>query len=205
MSHELRTPLNSIIGVSELLREEAQVARQKRRAFLDNVSSSARRLLGLINDLLDISKMEAGKMPMGLESVDLRGAIVNAVAWTAPLFDRKRQRVDVSLPSEPMLVRADPVRVEQVLLNLLANANKFSPEGETIEVRTTGDTEHWRIEIADRGIGISPADQQRIFDDFEKVHPTGVLSAGTGLGLALARRFGEAHARAIEVDSAIGT
>src|SRR5258708_6967460 len=205
MSHELRTPLNSIIGFSELLMEDGQVDPQKRHAFLDNVSRSARRLLGLINDLLDISKMEAGKMPMRFESVDLRGTIVNTVASTAPLFDRKRQRVDVSLPSEPMLVRADPVRVEQVLLNLLANANKFSPEGETIEVRTTGDTEHWRTELPDRRVCISPAAQQPVFDDFEQVHPTGVLSAGTGLGLALARRFGEAHARAIEVDSAIGT
>ena len=205
MSHELRTPLNSIIGFSELLMEQdAQVDPQKRRAFLDNVSSSARRLLGLINDLLDISKVEAGKMPMRFESVDLRSTIVNTVASTAPLFDRKRQRVEVSLPDEPMLVRADPVRVEQVLLNLLANANKFSPEGETIEVRTTGDTDHWRIEIADRGIGINPTDQQRIFDDFEQVHPTGVLSAGTGLGLALARRFVEAHGGAIEVESAVG-
>jgi signal transduction histidine kinase len=205
MSHELRTPLNSIIGFSELLLEQDdQIDPQKRLSFLDNVSSSARRLLGLINDLLDISKVEAGKMPMRFESVDLRTTIANTVASIAPLFDRKRQQVDVSMPGEPMLVLADPARVEQVLLNLLANANKFSPEGETIEVRTSADNAHWKIEIADRGIGISPADQQRIFNDFEQVHPTGVLSSGTGLGLALARRFVEAHGGAIEVESTAG-
>ena len=185
MSHELRTPLNSIIGFSELLIEQDDaVDTQKRRAFLENVSSSAHRLLGLINDLLDISKVEAGKMPMHFEAVDLRHAIANTVATTAPLFDRKRQRVEVSVPGEPMLVRADPTRVEQVLLNLLSNANKFTPEGERIEVRTAADAGRWRIEIADRGIGISASDQQRIFQDFEQVHTTGVLSTGTGLGLA---------------------
>src|SRR5258708_22349497 len=135
MSHELRTPLNSIIGFSELLMEDAQVDPQKRRAFLDNVSTSAHRLLGLINDLLDISKVEAGKMPMRFQSIDLRSTIANTVASTMPLFDRKRQHVEVILPDEPMLVRADPARVEQVLLNLLSNANKFSPEGERIDIR----------------------------------------------------------------------
>jgi signal transduction histidine kinase len=175
-----------------------------RTAFLNNVSSSAHRLLGLINDLLDISKVEAGKMPMHFQSVDLRQAIANTVASTAPLFDRKRQHVEVTMPAEPMLVRADPARVEQVLLNLLSNANKFTPEGELIEVRTAAEAGRWRIEIADRGIGISAVDQQRIFQDFEQVHTTGVLSTGSGLGLALARRFVEAHGGIIEVESTIG-
>src|SRR5258708_1739593 len=201
MSHELRTPLNSIIGFSELLMEDAQVDPQKRRAFLDNVSNSARRLLGLINDLLDISKVEAGKMPMRFESVDLRSVISNSVASTAPLFDRKRQHVEISLPPEPMLVLADPARIEQVLLNLLSNANKFSPEGQKIEVRTAAASDRWLIEIADRGIGISPAAHQRIFDDSEQAPPTGALPAGTGLGLSLARRFVEAHGGAIDVES----
>jgi signal transduction histidine kinase len=205
MSHELRTPLNSIIGFSELLIEqEEQVDSAKRVSFLANVSSSAHRLLGLINDLLDISKVEAGKMPMRFESIDLRGTIANTIASTAPLFDRKRQQVEVNMPSEPMLVRADPARVEQILLNLLSNANKFSPEGEKIEVRTTADDSRWKIEIADHGIGISAADQKRIFNDFEQVHTTGTLSDGTGLGLALAKRFVEAHGGAIEVESAAG-
>jgi signal transduction histidine kinase len=205
MSHELRTPLNSIIGFSELLIEqEAQVEPQRRRAFLENVSTSARRLLGLINDLLDISKVEAGKMRMNFERVDLRMMIANSVATIAPLFDRKKQLVDVDLPTEPLMVRADPARVEQVLLNLLSNANKFTPDGGRIEVRSRADAARCRIEIADHGIGISKADQARIFDEFEQVYPRGTLSEGTGLGLALARRFVEAHGGNIEVESALG-
>jgi signal transduction histidine kinase/integral membrane sensor domain MASE1 len=206
MSHELRTPLNSIIGFSDLLAEEDPHMDAKRRgAFLENVSSSARHLLDLINDLLDISKVEAGKMPMHFHDVDLRIAIANTVASTAPLFGRKRQEVRVELPEQPMIVNADLGRVEQVLLNLLSNANKFSPEGEPITVTTAADPAWYRIEIRDRGIGISPDDQRRIFDDFEQVQSPGTMTTGTGLGLALAKRFVEAHGGAIEVCSAIGS
>jgi len=204
MSHELRTPLNSIIGFSDLLAEEENLPREKRRSFLSNVSGSARHLLGLINDLLDISKVESGKMTLRVEPMDLRTAVQNTVATTAPLFGRKRQQVDVAMPEEPLIVRADRARVEQVLLNLLSNANKFTPEGGTIEIATSGDVERVRIDVRDRGIGISAADQQRIFDEFEQVHPTGTLSAGTGLGLALAKRFVEAHGGEIAVRSELG-
>lgn len=204
MSHELRTPLNSIIGFSELLIEQnGEVDAVRRNSFLQNVANSARHLLGLINDLLDLSKVEAGKMPMRFESVDLRTTIRNTVSSTAPLFDRKHQRVEMTLPAEPMIVRADPARIEQVLLNLLSNANKFSPDGETISVRAAIDERTVRIEVADCGIGISEADQARIFGEFEQVHATGSLSAGTGLGLALAKRFVEAHGGTIEVESVI--
>jgi len=205
MSHELRTPLNSIIGFSDLLTEQEQtISSAKRLAFLGNVSTSARHLLGLINDLLDLARIEAGKIKMHFETVDLRLAIANTVASTAPLFVRKRQEVEVSVPDEPMIARADISRVEQVLLNLLANANKFSPEGEKISIRTASETGRWRIEVADRGIGISADDQRRIFDEFEQVQHRGTISAGTGLGLALARRYVEAHGGEISVTSEVG-
>jgi signal transduction histidine kinase len=205
MSHELRTPLNSIIGFSDLLSEEGPPVDEKRRlSFLQNVSGSARHLLDLINDLLDISKVEAGKMAMRFDTVDLRIAIANTVASTAPLFGRKGQEVRVEMPDQPMIVHADLGRMEQVLLNLLSNANKFSPAGESITVTTGADAAWYRIEIRDRGIGISPDDQQRIFEDFEQVQTAGATAAGTGLGLALARRFVEAHGGGIEVTSALG-
>jgi len=206
MSHELRTPLNSIIGFSDLLMEQDDggLDPAKRYNFLDNVSSSARHLLSLINDLLDIAKVESGKMTLELRDIDLRQTIARTVATTAPLFGRKRQEVEVSVPDEPMLVRADAGRVEQVLLNLLSNANKFSPEGEKITVATATDSREWKIEVRDHGIGISSEDQQRIFDDFEQVHATGSHSSGTGLGLALAKRFMEAHGGVIEVQSDLG-
>jgi signal transduction histidine kinase len=205
MSHELRTPLNSIIGFSDLLIEQDQtISPTKRVTFLKNVAGSARHLLSLINDLLDISKVEAGKMPMNLEEMDLRAAITNSVASTTPLFARRRQQVDVELPAEPMIVRGDQGRLEQVLLNLLSNANKFSPDGDRISITTRHSGGDYRIEIGDHGIGISAEDQKRIFEEFEQVHAKGVLASGTGLGLALARRFVEAHGGAIEVRSAVG-
>src|SRR5687768_12434580 len=205
MSHELRTPLNSIIGFSDLLTEQDQtITSAKRLAFLDNVANSARHLLKLINDLLDIAKVESGKMKLHLENVDLRMSIASTVASTQPLFVRKRQEVEIVTPDEPMIARADAGRIEQVLLNLLSNANKFSPEGETIVISGGAESAMWRIEVADRGIGISPDDQERIFDEFEQVHSSATHSTGTGLGLALARRFVEAHGGTIEVESAVG-
>ncbi|HEX7191412.1 MAG TPA: ATP-binding protein [Thermoanaerobaculia bacterium] len=205
MSHELRTPLNSIIGFSELLAEqEATIETPRRLAFLDNVTTSARHLLHLINDLLDIAKVESGKMKMHFENVDLRLAIANTVASTTPLFHRKKQELEVALPAEPMIARADIGRVEQVLLNLLANANKFSGEGQKIEIRSAPEESTWRIDVIDHGIGISADDQKRIFDEFEQVHPRGPASTGTGLGLALAKRFVEMHGGAILVESTPG-
>jgi len=205
MSHELRTPLNSIIGFTDLVREqEPMMESAKRLAFLDNVNTSARHLLNLINDLLDLAKVESGKMKLHFERVDLRLAIANTVASTTPLFERKKQHVDVELPEEPMIVRADMSRVEQVLLNLLANANKFSPEGQKIAIRSSTFDDTWRIDVIDQGIGMKVEDQNRIFDEFEQLHARGPNSAGTGLGLALAKRFVEAHGGAIEVASSPG-
>ncbi|HYR27704.1 MAG TPA: histidine kinase dimerization/phospho-acceptor domain-containing protein, partial [Thermoanaerobaculia bacterium] len=159
MSHELRTPLNSIIGFSDLLSEqEATITTTKRLGFLENVAGSARHLLKLINDLLDIAKVESGKMKLHLENVDLRMSIASTVASIQPLFVRKKQEVEIVTPDEPMIARADAGRIEQVLLNLLSNANKFSPEGETIVVSGGAEAGMWRIEVADRGIGISSAD-----------------------------------------------
>lgn len=205
MSHELRTPLNSIIGFSDLLAEqETTISSEKRLTFLDNVANSARHLLKLINDLLDIAKVESGKMKLHLQNVDLRMSIASTVASTQPLFVRKRQEVEIRTPDTPMIAHADAGRIEQVLLNLLSNANKFTPEGEKIVVSGGAEAAMWRIEVADRGIGISRDDQDRIFDEFEQVQSTATHSTGTGLGLALARRFVEAHGGTIEVESALG-
>ncbi len=205
MSHELRTPLNSIIGFSDLLAEqETTISTEKRLAFLDNVANSARHLLKLINDLLDIAKVESGKMKLHLENVDLRMSIASTVASTQPLFERKRQEVEIRTPDTPMIAHADAGRIEQVLLNLLSNANKFTPEGEKIVVSGGAEAAMWRIEVADRGIGISRDDQDRIFDEFEQVQSSATHSTGTGLGLALARRFVEAHGGTIQVESALG-
>src|SRR6185436_782754 len=147
MSHELRTPLNSIIGFSDLMTEQEEtITHQKRLAFLQNVSNSARHLLTLINDLLDIAKVESGKMKLHIETLDLRMSIANTVASTQPLFARKKQEVEVVTPDEPMIVRGDSSRIEQILLNLLSNANKFSPAGDRITIRGGADDSMWKIE-----------------------------------------------------------
>jgi signal transduction histidine kinase len=206
MSHELRTPLNAIIGFSDLMAEqEESITREKRLSFLENVATSARHLLKLINDLLDIAKVESGKMKLNLSTIDLRMTIANTVASVQPLFVRRRQEVEVDTPAEPMLARADPGRVEQVLLNLLSNANKFSAEGQTITVRGCGDDRMWRIEVIDRGIGISADDQARIFNEFEQGSDAVAAAAGTGLGLALVKRFIEAHGGTVSVESELGS
>ncbi len=205
MSHELRTPLNSIIGFSDLLAEQEEtIDHVKRINFLENVATSARHLLHLINDLLDVSKIESGKMKMHFENVDLRRSINNTVRSTSPLFVRKRQQVVVSIPEEPMIVRADPSRVEQILLNLLSNANKYSGEGKPVSVISEKLDGRWRIEVRDRGIGISEEDQARIFEDFEQVYTRGPNSSGTGLGLALVKRFAEMQGGEVEVRSKVG-
>jgi signal transduction histidine kinase/integral membrane sensor domain MASE1 len=206
MSHELRTPLNSIIGFSDLLTDQEEtITRTKRLAFLQNVSGSARHLLGLINDLLDLAKIESGKLKLHLEDLDLRMSIRNTVASTQALFVRKKQDVEVVMPDEPMQMRGDAGRIEQILLNLLSNANKFSPEGDRITIRGDADEAMWRIEVTDHGIGIREEDQQRIFDEFQQVQTRGAPAIGTGLGLALARRFAEAHGGDITVASGLGT
>jgi signal transduction histidine kinase len=205
MSHELRTPLNAIIGFSDLLSEQEEtITPQKRLTFLENVANSARHLLKLINDLLDIAKVESGKLKLELAPIDLRRSIANTVASTQSLFVRRKQDVEVITPDEPMLAQADEGRIEQALLNLLSNANKFSAEGTPVTIRGFADGAMWCIEVIDRGMGISAQDQQRIFDEFEQVYSRGAHSAGTGLGLALAKRFIEAHGGTISVESAVG-
>lgn len=207
MSHELRTPLNSILGFTELLIEqEGSIQPQKRLTFLDNVNNSARHLLKLINDLLDIARIESGKFELHLENVDLRHAIQNTVASTAPLFSRKKQLIEVVLPETPLMVRCDLGRIEQVLLNLLSNANKFSGEGQRIVIQGSSEGATCTIQVSDEGIGIPPEHRARIFEEFEQIQSRGgEHSTGTGLGLALARHFILAHGGTIEVANHGGT
>lgn len=205
MSHELRTPLNSIIGFADLLVEQEEtISPRKRLGFLGIVSNSAGHLLTLINDLLDIAKVESGKLQLEFDTFDLRMSIANTVSSTLPLFHRKNQTVDVVNFSEPMMVRADPSRIEQVFLNLLSNANKFTGEGKRITVRGNTDGPMWCVEVIDEGIGIRTEDAERIFEDFEQAGPGRSGSGGTGLGLALVQRLVRAHGGEVELESAPG-
>jgi signal transduction histidine kinase len=206
MSHELRTPLNSIIGFTELLMEQGDgMPREKRIAFLANVSRSSTHLLRLINDLLDIAKIESGKMRFQVSTIDARLIIRASIAATAPLFHRRSQPVSCELPDQPLLIRGDAARLEQAMLNLLSNANRYSADGTPVIVRAAASDVSCTIEVEDRGIGIAAEDQERIFVEFEQAEESDFEPGGTGLGLALARRFVEAHDGTLSVRSARGS
>lgn len=205
MSHELRTPLNSIVGFTDLLMDkEDSIDPAKRQAFMSNVSRSARHLLGLINDLLDLAKLESGRIHLEWQDVDLRRVVQNSVSTTLPLFRGRQQSVETQLPEQPVLVRGDARRLEQVMLNLLSNANKFSPHGSTVTVAAFSDKKQCVIEVRDRGIGISNEHLDKIFDEFEQLHQRGEYSRGAGLGLSLVKRFTEALGGSVTVESAVG-
>jgi signal transduction histidine kinase len=222
MSHELRTPLNAIIGFSDLILDggAGEVSGQQRE-FLDAVLRNGRHLLDLINSVLDLSKIEAGRMSLVLAETDLREAITGAVSDTASLRSAKHQECTLKLEEASLTVVADGVRVRQVLINLLSNASKFTPDaGEIVlsAVRTraplpvpaerAGDNRRavakevvW-ISVSDSGIGIAPNDMAKLFQEFSQVESSASRQAqGTGLGLALSKKFVEMHGGIIGAES----
>lgn len=207
MSHELRTPLNAIIGFSQLLLEHGSaISEEQRRDYLRDVESSGRHLLTLINEILDLSKVEAGQMEFHPEELDLREALESIHAIVQPLAEGKRQRLELDLARDLGVVRHDPARLRQVVLNLLANAVKFTPEGGRVTTRARHLGDGWfEVAVSDTGIGIKPEDQARIFEEFRRVEDGYARrQQGAGLGLAIAKRFVEAMGGAISVTSTEG-
>jgi signal transduction histidine kinase len=225
MSHELRTPLNAIIGFSDLiLTERVGPVSAQQREFLEAVLRNGRHLLELINGILDLSKVEAGRMSLSLAPTDLREAITGAVADTESLRRAKKQSVWLELDNIPLNVIADGVRVRQVLFNLLSNASKFTGDGGSIilsalstraplapPAERAGDERKlvtkevvW-VSVADTGIGIAPEDMPKLFQEFSQVDSTASRQAqGTGLGLALSRKLVELHGGTIGAESLPG-
>ena len=203
MSHELRTPLNSIIGFSDmLLTEEIGSLSAMQRDFLETVARNGRHLLQLISELLDLSKIEAGHLQLMLESLDVRQLLHEAADSVRAQTDKRRHYFDLDVPREPLPVTADHVRVRQVLLNLLSNAIKFTPEGGRVRLVGRLEPDGVRVEVTDTGIGISPADQAKLFREFVQLDPSASRHyEGTGLGLALCKRLVELHGGRIGVDS----
>jgi signal transduction histidine kinase/CheY-like chemotaxis protein len=204
MSHELRTPLNAIIGFSDLMgREQATGDRRTIPAqWIDHVHTSGRHLLDLINDLLDLAKVEAGRMEMRLEPLDIADVVATAVSSLRPLMIRKRLHLTTEVP--PLIVSADRMRARQILDNLLSNAIKFTPEGGRIMISAARAEDGIRLTVADTGIGIAKLDHGRVFDEFQQVGAGAGHVAGTGLGLALTRRLVHAHGGKIELESELG-
>jgi signal transduction histidine kinase len=225
MSHELRTPLNAIIGFSDLmLTEDVGAISPQQQEYLEAVLRNGRHLLELINGVLDLSKIEAGRMVLSLSATDLREAITGAVADTTTLRSAKRQEVWLELDDHPLHVVADGVRVRQVLFNLLSNASKFTGEGGTIILTAlstrapmappadrAGDERKlvtkdvvW-VSVADTGIGIASQDMPKLFQEFSQVDSSASRQAqGTGLGLALSKKLVEMHGGNIGAESLPG-
>jgi signal transduction histidine kinase/DNA-binding response OmpR family regulator len=194
MSHELRTPLNAIIGVTEMLLEDARdLKRDEEIEPLERVIRAGRHLLALINDILDLSKIEAGKMELHLESFPVAPLVEDAVKTIQPLAEKNRNAVVVNCPSDIGHIRADQTRVRQVLLNLLSNATKFTERGRlTVSVRRIKDHdgEHIEMAVADTGIGMTAEQIRRLFQEFVQADASTTRKyGGTGLGLAISRRF----------------
>jgi PAS domain S-box-containing protein len=210
MSHELRTPLNAIVGFSEMLMEEAEeVGQPALTSDLEKIRTSGRHLLGLINDILDISKIEAGKMELHLETVDLAALLREAAATTQPLAELRGNTLVVRADERPGTLRADATKVRQVLLNLLGNACKFT-EGGTVSLEArrerAADGGEWVVfRVADTGIGIAPEKMATLFEPFTQADPSVTRRyGGTGLGLAITRRFTEMMGGSVTVASQPG-
>jgi signal transduction histidine kinase/ActR/RegA family two-component response regulator len=193
MSHELRTPLNAVLGFSELLDEQAGgVLNERQRHYLSNIGDAGRHLLGLINDVLDLSKVEAGRLELRPGLVSLSAVLEPIVSSTRTAADRANVRFDVSTPDE-VLLGVDAGRIRQILYNLLSNAVKFTPQGGSVELVATLDGRALDLSVSDSGIGIPPNKRDKVFGTFERLHEGSSAVTGTGLGLALTKRLVELH------------
>jgi signal transduction histidine kinase/DNA-binding response OmpR family regulator len=205
MSHELRTPLNAIIGFSEVLTERMFGELNERQAeYLNDILTSGRHLLSLINDILDLSKVEAGQMELELRRFSLPEALENGLTM---IRERAGNHgISLSLEVDPALdvVEADERKVKQIVFNLLSNAVKFTPDGGRVDVTAKIVDGGLQVAVSDSGIGIAPEDQDRVFDEFRQVSGSLRRQEGTGLGLALVRRFVELHGGRIALESTVG-
>jgi signal transduction histidine kinase len=205
MSHELRTPLNAIIGFSEILAEKMfGDINEKQTEYLQDILESGRHLLSLINDILDLSKIEAGRMELERSDFDLPTALENALILVRERASRRGITLGHSVDERLGPIRGDERKVKQVLLNLLSNALKFTPEGGRIDVSAAEHDGVAEIAVTDTGVGIAPEDQEAVFEEFRQVGTADKKVEGTGLGLALSRKFIELHGGKIRVKSQVG-
>jgi len=204
MSHELRTPLNAIIGFSDLMRMEPSVDKNSvvPTDWIHHIHSSGAHLLGLINEILDLAKIEAGQVELHRAPVFLPEAVAEVVATLRALSDDKQLEITVAMPS--LSVYADPMRFRQIVTNLLANAIKFTPADGRVFLAGRRVGTDIALSVADTGPGIAATDQKRVFEEFQQAGDAGARAQGTGLGLALTRRLVHAHAGRIELESAVG-
>jgi signal transduction histidine kinase/CheY-like chemotaxis protein len=205
MSHELRTPLNAIIGFTQILYDgKVDPASPEHKEYLGDVLTSARHLLQLINDVLDLSKVEAGKMEFHVEPVDLAALIAEVLSILRTTVIDKRLDIETTVTPSVSDVVLDAGRFKQVLYNYLSNALKFTPDGGRIAVRVLDQGREFKLEVEDTGPGIPEEDVGRLFTRFEQLETTGRRQPGTGLGLALTKRLVEAQGGTVGVHSTVG-
>jgi len=206
MSHELRTPLNSVIGFSEvLLSDSPPTAPETQEEFLNYIHISAKHLLYLIDSILDLSKVESGKMTIEPREFDLATLVEDVKTTVLPMLSNKKQTLKAEVDDGILSIYADEPKIRQIFLNLISNAHKFTPrKGKIKIVCRQGNSHQLRCSVSDNGIGISPQDQQRIFEDFSQVQkgPNG-RGHGAGLGLSIAKRLVELHGGNIWVVSEV--
>ncbi len=206
MSHELRTPLNAIIGFSQVLRERLfGDLNEKQAEYVDDVLASGHHLLSLINDVLDLSKVEAGQVELDVAPFSLREALESGVVMVRERAVDDGIRVTLASVPEIDLVAGDERRIRQVIFNLLTNAVKFTPAGGTVDVIATRHNGEVRVAVADTGPGIALEDRERIFEEFQQTDAGIEQGEGTGLGLALSKRLVELHGGRIWVDGEPGS
>lgn len=206
VSHELRTPLTSIIGFAELLREAALSKDERMLRYSENIMSSGRMLLGLINDLLDIAKIEAGKLELHVSRVDLRELAANLVDFMRPLANKKRLSLRTELADDLPTIKTDSGRLQQVLYNLLSNAVKFTSDGDRVVLSMApSDDSHVAITVRDSGIGIDEDELPHVFEKFHQLDASVTREhGGSGLGLAISKELVAILGGAIRVSSEIG-
>jgi len=205
MSHELRTPLNAIIGFSEVLTDRMfGELNGKQDEYLKDIYASGTHLLSLINDILDLSKIEAGRMELELTDFDLPTALDNALILVRERAQRRSLTLDKDLDAGVGQIQGDERKIRQVVLNLLSNAIKFTPEGGRIELAAVPKDGLVEVSVSDTGVGIAPEDQDKVFEEFRQVGTADKKAEGTGLGLTLCRKFTELHGGKIWVKSAVG-
>jgi signal transduction histidine kinase len=206
MSHELRTPLTSIIGYSDMLLSgmTGEVS-EKQQSFLRSILSSGESLLNLINDILDLTKIEAGKLELNVEPVHLRGVLVSVLSVVKPRANEKGLKITTFLPKDLPPLHADAAKLGQILMNLITNAIKYTPDKGRVSIEARVRGGEVEIRVTDSGIGISPEDQERIFERFTQVDSSATRSqGGTGLGLAITKDLIELHRGTITVQSELG-
>jgi signal transduction histidine kinase len=206
MSHELRTPLNAVIGFSDVLDQGMVGAlNAKQQEFVRDIRASGKHLLDLINDILDLAKVEAGRMELQATAFDLPASLQAALALVRERATR--HGIELALEIDPVVgtIQADERKVRQVVLNLLSNAVKFTPDGGRVRVTAGRSGEGIEVSVSDTGVGIAPEDQAAVFEEFRQVgRDMARKQEGTGLGLALARRFVELHGGTMTLASAPG-